>query len=1679
MSESRRKTTGQANYANYPMAAKRLLQLLLAIMLAFSMVPGLPALATEVSEQPIASGRDATSLEAPASETPAPPAPDAPAAPATTAAPDAPAPETLDAPAAPATTAAPDAPAPETLDAPAALAATAASTADDGLTALDTAEVTVYVTVEGYNLGQGLYVEPVKMTVPEGWTLAQATDALLGNRGIGYRAGGTVESGFYLESLNLPQRNPSVSIPEYVSSQPLWYQGDPPGNPKNRDGYVASPGWLSALDYSWDSGWMFTVNHQMSDSGAAQYVLNDGDVVRWQFTVLGYGADLGIHTGWDPAPYYAHADKSQLIRTLFAATATEQARQQAYAAISNPLATSAQVQSARDALLGSPPPVPPRLVGLTVGGVAAEGFDPQVFNYSLTAAGSSVEVAARYDDSKLVLTYNSISYASDAAIPVTLGLGTNIITLTLADQADPSNNTAYTLNILNPRTATLRAMTTAPGSLAAAAYPLLNGYKEGTLWKAGADGLVNGNNGFAAATANYRSYLLTATDTVALTARVTTAGSYLRILSGETELLAPTSAATITTDISLNAVLTSDLTQFTFEVCTQATYEENLDNGLPAFVAENRYTLYVEKLGISAEQLATARFNTLELSGANWANSAYAVGSYQQNLTVLSPADTEVGLSMRVADGATVYKHLTSATAANTLAAEADGSYLLSLAASVSSQPLAVAQVINGIEVRYAWTVSIVHRSTLAVPDSVTGYIVPASQYSNTAIYGMNPEKLLGNSLISLGNFGGYVTAYYASAITNDPAHAYGIDFIVYGNSGGGQGFSEPGNVWVSEDGLTWFLLAGSDYFDDNTIRDYSITYTRNSDGTSSYSDNKGNSAADGALCKYPSPGNYPLYPWAPGEESAITFTGPLLTSNAADPYGSAAAAYPAWGYADVHANGSIGAGAGNPYTITGNGSYGDGFDLAWAVDSAGRPVKLDAVHYIRVSTASHIYGGAIGEKSTEVNAIVKEGARAAAVGVTPAPSSISVNGRTLPLEAGVYSYTLDAVSGALDVEVTGVEGSTVYINNSRGASRSYAAAPASSVVRIVVQQGEMEPLTYYLGLGVGMTPVDKDGLALAVSVATVLEQASYTAESWAVLAAALASAQAVLASTAASQDDVDDAKTALNDAIAALVHKTPDPIDAAEPIDIGQPLAKALAHQLATVTEPGVGTLAGDWSVIGQVRAGSALPSSQYYADYYSRVVAYVQERGSAKLDRSKSTENSRVIIGLSSIGKDARNVGGYNLLEPLADFDYVRGQGINGAVFALIALDSKGYEVPVVEGLAAQTTRPVIIDFILGREIGKGSPSAGGWALTGSVPDPDITGTVIQALAPYYNDINHIGVRVAVDRAVAWLAGAQREDGSFGSWGTQNSESCAQVIIGLSALGIDAQRNARFAKPGGNPVIALVDYQRANGGFAHVSAGNVDGMATDQATLALAAYQRFLQGANRLYDMRDAFVQVPATPDKQGLLQVIASAEKLVSGNYTAGSWAALAAALESARAVALNPSATQRQIDDAVTALNAAKGGLVAAEDNNSSNNNNNNANNNAGNNTGNNLSGRNNSGTTVIIQSSGSSSAGTAGTTNTTGSAGAGSNAGTDGSGSSSTATGASGAGSSAGTSIDDGSTALSSGNGSQSPASDGLFLTPVMIIGLAAIALALVISSSLITYRLVSRRKGDAADKLAA
>lgn len=284
----------------------------------------------------------------------------------------------------------------------------------------------------------------------------------------------------------------------------------------------------------------------------------------------------------------------------------------------------------------------------------------------------------------------------------------------------------------------------------------------------------------------------------------------------------------------------------------------------------------------------------------------------------------------------------------------------------------------------------------------------------------------------------------------------------------------------------------------------------------------------------------------------------------------------------------------------------------------------------------------------------------------------------------------------------------------------------------------------------------------------------------------------------------------------------------------------RASTYLTAAVSAPRYGSLGGEWTVLALARGGADTETA-YFTDYYAALEQTVREANGVLSER-KYTEYSRVILALSALGKDARDVAGYDLTLPLGDFEKTKAQGMNGVIYALLALDSRDYPMPQNAAASTQATRQLYVDAILAAQL-----ADGGWSFMGEDADPDLTAMALQALAKYREQSS---VQLAANRALVCLSAMQNADGGFSSWGSENAGSCAQVLLALNALDLGTD-DSRFVKNGHSVLDALLTYQNADGGFCHERGGETNLMASEQAACALASLVRAERGESGLYRM------------------------------------------------------------------------------------------------------------------------------------------------------------------------------------------------------------------------------------
>ena len=211
------------------------------------------------------------------------------------------------------------------------------------------------VTVEAYNIGQGFLVEP-SLYVKDGRSAGEITVDFLRSKHISYQGSTSYFGGFAFDD-KIRAEYPDYLTP-YLGELEAVGDGD---------------GYLAEFDYSYYAGWVFTINDWWSSLGAdtaypgkeiKDYNTGEmvmlGDVIRWHYTVYGYGADCGF-PGNVMAEYmggnlFTQEDKTDLLFLLAAINdyygnlSTDDVYEQALAVAADPLASAEDISAQEEAL---------------------------------------------------------------------------------------------------------------------------------------------------------------------------------------------------------------------------------------------------------------------------------------------------------------------------------------------------------------------------------------------------------------------------------------------------------------------------------------------------------------------------------------------------------------------------------------------------------------------------------------------------------------------------------------------------------------------------------------------------------------------------------------------------------------------------------------------------------------------------------------------------------------------------------------------------------------------------------------------------------------------------------------------------------------------------------------------------------------------------------------------------------------------------------------------------------------------------------------------------------------------------------------------------------------------------------------------------------------------------------
>lgn len=386
-----------------------------------------------------------------------------------------------------------------------------------------------------------------------------------------------------------------------------------------------------------------------------------------------------------------------------------------------------------------------------------------------------------------------------------------------------------------------------------------------------------------------------------------------------------------------------------------------------------------------------------------------------------------------------------------------------------------------------------------STPTGLNGYL-PIGQYSNGNMWGSpysdgtasagSTAKVVGGysaTGVSLGAAGGYVE--YDMNVTNSDTTPYGVDFIVYGNAFVNNPEAASVKVYGTPENGTagWYELAGSLYYADETLRNVDVTYKKvtasggefgsagiwyriDRDGTEIRDWTKFNSNT--AVTWWPEESEGYLGAngvWGGVDDVAISADQTEITyQNVTLIRDTDATPDYAFGYADVTPNGSSYGTPVNPYTY--NATGGNAYDISWAVDDNGEPVRLSTISKVRVYTSAALNVSSadapiftvpsiFGETSAEVCGIYAVTGTGTGTETSVANAALSITGVTSPALASTIT-TANTYEVAADEDITvsfgDASGANVFVNGVSGTGSASLTfnleEEAEQIIRVIVK---------------------------------------------------------------------------------------------------------------------------------------------------------------------------------------------------------------------------------------------------------------------------------------------------------------------------------------------------------------------------------------------------------------------------------------------------------------------------------------------------------------------------------------------------------------------------------------------------------------------------------------------------
>jgi hypothetical protein len=257
------------------------------------------------------------------------------------------------------------------------------------------------------------------------------------------------------------------------------------------------------------------------------------------------------------------------------------------------------------------------------------------------------------------------------------------------------------------------------------------------------------------------------------------------------------------------------------------------------------------------------------------------------------------------------------------------------------------------------------------------------------------------------------------------------------------------------------------------------------------------------------------------------------------------------------------------------------------------------------------------------------------------------------------------------------------------------------------------------------------------------------------------------------------------------------------------------------------------DWFVIYMKQYGITVD----YEAYNTALDKYLESAG-----KLKATDYERIGLVKACLGYDRNFI-----------IDTINNKtgtgGIMSTIYGLMLAASNDYVSPdrITE----------IADSLVSLQM-----ADGGWNLSGAYSDADVTAMALQALSA----VRSYGYEDSIQKGVGRLASLQKDDAGYASYGVNNSESTAQVLMALCALNIDYRTDTRFIKNGHTVLDALMGYRTSKGAFSHTKDGKPNALATTQALGALVCADNYEKHGTFIYrygNIQSRPVQKETQPD------------------------------------------------------------------------------------------------------------------------------------------------------------------------------------------------------------------------